>query len=112
MTSRCVLATLTVAASAATAALAAAPSASAGGVGDLLSPAFGTDCVNWNARPHAAGKTTAGTGTANGNLLGLPLGSPLNQCGGADLDSASNAGGYQLLNNNQGLGALAGLGPA
>ncbi|MGW4220318.1 hypothetical protein ACWEJZ_25315 [Streptomyces bacillaris] len=66
--------------------------ASAGGIGDFLSPSFGTDCANWDARAHAAGETTAGTGTANSNLLGLPLGSPTNQCGGAD----------QLLQNGRG----------
>ncbi|MFF3431396.1 hypothetical protein [Streptomyces sp. NPDC002602] len=66
------------------AALAAATPASAGGIGDFLSPAFSTNCVNHDTVPHAAG-ATAGTGAADGNLLGLPLGSPLNQCGGADL---------------------------
>ncbi|MYT95712.1 hypothetical protein [Streptomyces sp. SID8350] len=96
------LAALTITASAAAAALAAAPPASAGGIGDFLSPSFGTDCANWDARAHAAGETTAGTGTANSNLLGLPLGSPTNQCGGAD----------QVLQNEQGLGALAGLSPS
>lgn len=63
--------------------LAAAP-ASAGGIGDVLSPAFGTDCANHHGA-HADGATTAGTGAANGSLLGLPIGSPLNQCGGADV---------------------------
>ncbi|MGW6971517.1 hypothetical protein [Streptomyces sp. NPDC054952] len=65
-------------------ATAAAP-ASAGGIGDILSPAFGTNCANLNTASHAAGATTTGTGAADGNLLGLPLGSPLNQCGGADM---------------------------
>ncbi|MGW4178662.1 hypothetical protein [Streptomyces rubiginosohelvolus] len=64
--------------------LAAAAPASAGGAGDFLSPAFGTDCANHH-RSQADGATTAGTGAANGNLLGLPVGSPFNQCGGADL---------------------------
>jgi hypothetical protein len=71
--------------------LAAAP-ASAGGIGDFLSPAFGTDCANHNTRPHADGATTAGTGAANGYLLGLPLGSPLNQCGGADIPLEDQSG--------------------
>ncbi|MFK0181765.1 chaplin family protein [Streptomyces xanthochromogenes] len=71
-----------------------------GGVGDFLSPAFGTDCANLNTGARAAGSTTRGSGTVGGNLLGLPIGSPLNQCGGADtpgeevtgiLGSASNA---------------------
>ncbi|MER0443329.1 hypothetical protein ABR738_01845 [Streptomyces sp. Edi4] len=74
---------LTLSAAAAGTVLTATP-AHAGGVGDFLSPAFGTDCENHRTTPHATGTTTAGTGAANGNLLGLPLGSPLNQCGGAD----------------------------
>ncbi|WP_073224281.1 hypothetical protein [Streptomyces sp. NBRC 110465] len=65
--------------------LATAAPASAGGVGDFLSPAFGTDCANHRVGTQAAGATTAGTGAANANVLGLPLGSALNQCGGADL---------------------------
>jgi hypothetical protein len=66
-------------------ALGAAPSASAGGIGDVLSPAFGTNCANHNTGAHADGLTRHGTGTVGGNLAGLPLGSALNQCGGADL---------------------------
>ncbi|MDQ0577978.1 hypothetical protein [Streptomyces rishiriensis] len=62
----------------------AAP-ASAGGIGDFLSPAFGVSCANLNNGAHANGTTTQGTGAANGNLAGLPLGGALNQCGGADL---------------------------
>ncbi|WP_037897633.1 hypothetical protein [Streptomyces sp. NRRL S-920] len=93
MTRPPVLTTLTLTATATAVAggiLAAAP-ASAGGIGDFLSPAFGTSCANHNARSQANGATTAGTGTADGNLLGLPLGSPLNQCGGADLPDAQGA---------------------
>ncbi|WP_368857866.1 chaplin family protein [Streptomyces sp. DH12] len=44
----------------------------------------GTGCTNHHGT-HAEGVTTHGTGAANGNLAGLPTGSPLNQCGGADL---------------------------
>ncbi|MEU6487495.1 hypothetical protein [Streptomyces sp. NPDC046887] len=66
--------------------LAATPAA-AGGVGDFLSPAFGTNCANHHTQPRADGATTADTGTANGNLLGLPVGTALNQCGGADAPS-------------------------
>jgi hypothetical protein len=62
----------------------AAP-ASAGGVGDFLSPAFGTSCANQETAPRIDGTTHHETGTASGNLAGLPIGSPLNQCGGADL---------------------------
>ncbi|MGW9448655.1 chaplin family protein [Streptomyces sp. NPDC055632] len=63
----------------------AASPAWAGGVGDFLSPAFGTSCANHHTGARADGTTTHGTGAANGNLAGLPLGSPLNQCGGADI---------------------------
>lgn len=67
-----------------TGAATAAPAA-AGGVGDFLSPAFGTACANLNNGARATGATTHTTGTAGGNVAGLPLGSPLNQCGGADI---------------------------
>ncbi|GAA0611802.1 hypothetical protein GCM10010394_47010 [Streptomyces crystallinus] len=59
--------------------------ASAGGIGDFLSPAFGTNCANHNTGAHADGLTHHGTGTAGGNLAGIPVGSAVNQCGGADL---------------------------
>ncbi|MEG8277528.1 hypothetical protein [Streptomyces sp. AHA2] len=65
--------------------------ASAGGILPIGSPAFGTSCANHHTGAHANGATTTGTGAANGNLAGLPLGSPLNQCGGAD--EAADAGG-------------------
>jgi hypothetical protein len=77
-------AVLTAVAALGTAAAAAAP-ASAGGIGDFLSPAFGTFCGNHNTGARMAGATTHGTGAANGNIAGLPIGSALNQCGGADL---------------------------
>ncbi|MER7408480.1 hypothetical protein ABT373_40120 [Streptomyces sp. NPDC000070] len=64
--------------------IAVAPSAVAGGIGDFLSPAFGTACAN-HGSPQASGTTTWGTGAAGGNLAGLPVGTSLNQCGGADL---------------------------
>ncbi|MFI8169861.1 hypothetical protein ACIPM2_31890 [Streptomyces sp. NPDC086081] len=62
----------------------AAGPASAGGIGDFLSPAFGTACANHHTGARANGTTTRGTGAANGNLAGIPLGGALNQCGGAD----------------------------
>ncbi|MEV5342027.1 hypothetical protein AB0K93_26620 [Streptomyces sp. NPDC052676] len=65
--------------------IATATPAAAGGIGDFLSPAFGTACANLNNGAHADGLTRSGTGTAGGNLAGLPIGSALNQCGGADL---------------------------
>ncbi|MGK5640111.1 hypothetical protein ACSNOK_17600 [Streptomyces sp. URMC 126] len=65
--------------------LTTASPASAGGIGDVLSPAFGTNCANQHNGIHSNGATTRGTGTASNNVLGLPLGGALNQCGGADL---------------------------
>ncbi|WP_143203395.1 hypothetical protein [Streptomyces sp. CB02130] len=70
----------------------AADSAFAGGVGDFLSPAFGTDCANLHTGAHAAGATTHGSGAASANLAGLPIVNPLNQCGGADVDPVSQVG--------------------
>ncbi|MEV4441925.1 chaplin family protein [Streptomyces sp. NPDC049577] len=64
--------------------VAAAAPAAAGGIGDFLSPAFGNGCMNQHGT-HALGSTTHGTGAGNGNLAGLPIGAPVNQCGGADL---------------------------
>ncbi|MEU6989217.1 chaplin family protein [Streptomyces sp. NPDC046465] len=64
--------------------VATAAPAMAGGVGDFLSPAFGTNCANRHTAAHAQGKAGTGTGTADGNLAGIPIGVPLNQCGGAD----------------------------
>ncbi|QLE75383.1 hypothetical protein FGW37_30760 [Streptomyces rectiverticillatus] len=60
-----------------------AESASAGGIGVLLSPAFGTLCVN-KTGAHAAGATRAGSGTVSNNLGKVPIFGALNQCGGAD----------------------------
>ncbi|MBT2369703.1 hypothetical protein J7E88_31650 [Streptomyces sp. ISL-10] len=54
-------------------------------MGDFLSPAFGISCANHDTAPRLDGATRHETGTASGNLAGLPIGSPLNQCGGADL---------------------------
>ncbi len=64
--------------------LATTSTASAGGIGDSLSPAFDTSCTNHHGI-HADGATTHGTGAANGNSAGLPIGNPINQCGGADV---------------------------
>ncbi|MFE4862340.1 hypothetical protein [Streptomyces sp. NPDC056670] len=49
----------------------AAP-ASAGGIGDFLSPAFGTSCASHNIGSNTVGNTTVGTGALNGNLAGRP----------------------------------------
>ncbi|MFJ7063755.1 chaplin family protein [Streptomyces microflavus] len=75
-------------------ALAGATPASAGGISDFLSPAFGTNCSNLHTGAHGNGETTRGSGSVNGNLAGLPVASPLNQCGGADLDPSSGEDGH------------------
>lgn len=83
MTIRKALTVFTLSAGAAATSLAMASPASAGGIGDFLSPAFGTNCKNHHGA-RADGAAAHGTGATNGNLVGLPIGSPFNQCGGAD----------------------------
>ncbi|MFE5735274.1 hypothetical protein ACFQ7A_30750 [Streptomyces sp. NPDC056528] len=83
--------TLGVAVTALSAGLAGAAPAAAGGIGDFISPAFGTSCANLNNGTRAEGVTRHATGTIGGNVAGLPLGSPLNQCGGADMPIADMA---------------------
>ncbi|MEV8535815.1 hypothetical protein [Streptomyces sp. NPDC051211] len=85
MITRRTVATLSLATATLGGALATAAPASAGGIGDFLSPAFGVSCANLNNRAHANGATMHGTGAADGNLASLPVGNALNQCGGADL---------------------------
>lgn len=104
MTTRRVLTTLTVTGIAVGGVFTTTP-AFAGGVGDFLSPAFGTSCANHNVGPSNTGSTTAGTGTLTGNLAGLPLGSALNQCGGADMPlygglQQSRSGDATQINGN------------
>ncbi|MEV5342116.1 hypothetical protein AB0K93_27085 [Streptomyces sp. NPDC052676] len=64
--------------------LGSAGPASAGGIGDFLSPSFGTACANHHTGARADGATTHDTGAANALLAGIPLGGALNHCGGAD----------------------------
>ncbi|WP_228978361.1 hypothetical protein [Streptomyces sp. DH12] len=84
--------------------LTASPAA-AGGVLPIASPAFGTSCTNHHGT-RADGTTTHGTGAANGNLAGLPAGSPLNHCGGADLLGSSGPLSNVLGQGNSALGVL------
>ncbi|MGA5408344.1 hypothetical protein ACPCSC_13885 [Streptomyces lavendulocolor] len=74
---------------------ATATTASAGGIGDFLSPAFGTTCGNHHNGATAAAAAPASGGSAGGNVTGVPVLAPANQCGGADL----TAGGSGLINN-------------
>ncbi|MGA5096771.1 chaplin family protein [Streptomyces lavendulocolor] len=96
MTMRKITTALAVTAAGTAAALGTTTPAAAGGVGDFLSPAFGTMCGNLNNGAHAVGSTTSGPGSAGGNLAGLPIGNPVNQCGGADLTPSSAL--FNLLN--------------
>ncbi|MFH8894422.1 hypothetical protein [Streptomyces sp. NPDC017949] len=63
--------TFVLTAGAAAALAAAAAPASAGGIGDILSPAFGTNCANHKPPSHAASATTTGTGGDNEIQNGL-----------------------------------------
>jgi hypothetical protein len=74
----------------------AAP-ASAGGIGGFLSPAFGTLCATHDTGAHADGLTRQGTGTVGGNRAGVPIGSALNQCGGADAPALVQDGAEESL---------------
>ncbi|MER7514049.1 hypothetical protein ACFZBM_34400 [Streptomyces lavendulae] len=78
----------------------AAP-ATAGGIGDFLSPAFGTDCENHRIGAHATGATTSGSGTVSSNTGKLPLLSALNHCGGADMLAFQNGGPLSYADINQ-----------
>ncbi|MBP2405770.1 transcription elongation factor [Streptomyces syringium] len=56
----------------------------AGGIGGFLSPAINASCANHSGETAALGVASRGTGTADGNALGMPITGPFNQCGGAD----------------------------
>lgn len=47
-------------------------------------------CANLNNEARATGSTPHTTGTASGNIAGLPLANLLNRCGGADLAGGSS----------------------
>ncbi|MEU6394857.1 hypothetical protein [Streptomyces sp. NPDC046939] len=86
--------------------IAAASPASAGGIGDFLSPAFGDSCSNLDNGATANGTTTHGSGALGGSAGSLPLLSALNHCGGADGQGAGmlvtqNGGPYGHADVNQ-----------
>ncbi|MBZ4320641.1 hypothetical protein [Streptomyces huiliensis] len=59
--------------------------ARAGGLGaGVLSPAVGNGCAARSAAA-AQGAASRVTSAAGGNVLGLPVSGPLNQCGGAEV---------------------------
>ncbi|MEU8499907.1 hypothetical protein AB0C86_24760 [Streptomyces lavendulae] len=72
-----------------------------GGIGDFLSPAFGTDCENHRIGAHATGATTSGSGTVSSNTGKLQLLSALNHCGGADMLAFQNGGPLSYADINQ-----------
>ncbi len=80
---------------------AAAP-ASAGGIGDFLSPAFGTSCANHKTHTAPQGRAHTDSGGITGLLAQVPATSPVNQCGGADAS-------YMQINQNSGSYARAPL---
>ncbi|MER7623812.1 hypothetical protein [Streptomyces sp. NPDC126503] len=82
--------------------LATAGPAAAGGIGNFLSPAFGTSCANLHTGAHADGVTAHGTGTVGGNLAGLPISDPFSHCGGAELGAAG--GVIPMVGSLMGLG--------
>ncbi|GCD41931.1 hypothetical protein GKJPGBOP_01589 [Streptomyces paromomycinus] len=87
--------------------VAVAPVASAGGIGVLLSPAFGTLCAN---RPgaHASGATTGG-GPVSNNIAKVPFTTPLNHCGGADMPG--NRQGNEAPDDDPGIEYMANQSP-
>ncbi|MEU7162006.1 hypothetical protein [Streptomyces chrestomyceticus] len=88
--------------------MAAVPTASAGGIGVLLSPAFGTLCAN-QLGAHASGATAAGGGPGSDNLGKMPFVTPLNHCGGADL--AGNRQGNETPDDDPGIEYMANQSP-
>jgi hypothetical protein len=60
----------------------------AGGIIVVASPSFSNACTNAGTHTTPHGATTHGPGTAGGLLGQIPITSPLNHCGGADLPTA------------------------
>ncbi|MBB5940375.1 chaplin family protein [Streptomyces zagrosensis] len=48
---------------------------------------------------HAKGATTSGAGAGSNNLAGLPITSPYNHCGGAELVDANGFEAIPILTN-------------
>ncbi|MEU2794469.1 hypothetical protein [Streptomyces sp. NPDC007100] len=88
--------------------MATVPCASAGGLGVLLSPAFGTLCAN---QPDArtSGATTAGNGPVSNNLGEVPFIAALNHCGGADMPG--NRQGNEAPDDDPGIEYMANQSP-
>ena len=71
--------------------LATAAPASAGGIIVVASPSFENTCANGHSSG-ASGPTTHGPGGVSGLVGQIPLTSPLNHCGGADLIPTNELG--------------------
>ncbi|GAB2629012.1 hypothetical protein GCM10027168_70880 [Streptomyces capparidis] len=68
--------------------LSAAP-ARAGGIINILNPAFGNGCENHYQHASARGAVATHPGSVSGNGVGVPVTGPVNQCGNADLPLGS-----------------------
>ncbi|GAB2580690.1 hypothetical protein GCM10027168_11900 [Streptomyces capparidis] len=66
-----------------------AGTARAGGIVQILNPAFGNGCGNHSSGATARASTTASPGTVGGNQAAVPLTGPSNHCGGAEIDLSS-----------------------
>ncbi|MEU4213674.1 hypothetical protein AB0F13_27455 [Streptomyces sp. NPDC026206] len=85
--------------------VASAAPASAGGLGGFLSPALGNGCANQHLSAAARGAAVSHPSAAGGNLLGVPVTGPLNQCGGADLPGVTSIN-LKTMNPNNVLDSL------
>lgn len=65
--------------------VATATPAFAGGVGSFLSPSMNNGCANANTAAQSAGNTQRASGAVGGLLAAVPVSTPLNECGGADM---------------------------
>ncbi|GAB2627659.1 hypothetical protein GCM10027168_69230 [Streptomyces capparidis] len=70
-----------------------APARRAGGIVDVLAPAFGNGCQNTYRHSSARNAVSTHPGSVAGNGVGVPVTGPLNHCGGADAPSVVNPPG-------------------
>ncbi|WP_189762375.1 hypothetical protein [Streptomyces xanthochromogenes] len=103
MTTRRTATALAVAAAAIGAGLAAASPAVAGGVIVVASPSHDNSCFNTDAA-QSRDATRNGSGTAAGLLAALPIETPLNHCGGADLPGSHGPSNVEDVNQNNAAG--------
>ncbi|WP_275464569.1 hypothetical protein [Streptomyces noursei] len=94
MTTHKAATTLAVAAAAIGSGFAAATPAAAGGIIVIASPSFDNSCANQGTRTQPHGHTSKESGSAQGMSAQIPLASPLNHCGGADVPLINE--GFQM----------------